>query len=70
MKFPSNKNYITLNKGNGNNKIKVVTTIFLGLQTKGKMEKGTLEYHSQNSSSLFPTQFAKLRFPHYYTVVL
>jgi hypothetical protein len=39
MKFPSNKKYNTLNKGYGNNKIKVVTTIFFGLQTEDKLEK-------------------------------
>jgi hypothetical protein len=36
MKFPSNKKYINLSKGYGNNKIKVVTAIFLGLQIEDK----------------------------------
>jgi hypothetical protein len=46
MKFPSNKKYINLNKGYGNNKIKVVTTIFLGLQIEDRLKKKHTEYHS------------------------
>jgi hypothetical protein len=41
-----NKKYINLNRGYGNNKIKVVTTIFLGLQIKDKLEeKKHSKYH-------------------------
>jgi len=38
--FPVIKKYINLNKGYGNNKIKVVTNTFLGLQIKDKMGGG------------------------------
>jgi hypothetical protein len=38
MKFPTrNKTYKNLNKGYGNNKIKVVTTVFLGLQIEDNL---------------------------------
>jgi hypothetical protein len=41
MKLPaSNRTYVNLNKGYGNNKIKVVGATLLGLQIEGNLNSG------------------------------